>query len=141
MKEKLVIIFVALVSGLLLTTIVFYIYQTSKTIPQNINSKKVALNNPTDVPKTKIILTIDEPKNESIVITRSVQVKGKTNPENTIIISSNLEDIVATPTSEGNFAVTLDIDAGVNKIRATSIAPSGDQAQVEKTITYSTEDF
>lgn len=141
MKERLVIILVALVSGLLLTTIVFYIYQTSKTIPQNINSKKVALNNPTDVPKTKIILTIDEPKNESIVTTRSVQIKGKTNPENTIIISSNLEDIVAAPTSEGNFAVTLDIDAGVNKIRATSIAPNGDQAQIEKIITYSTEEF
>lgn len=141
MKERLVIILVALVSGLLLTTIVFYIYQTSKTIPQNINSKKVALNNPTDVPKTKIILTIDEPKNESIVTTRSVQIKGKTNPENTIIISSNLEDIVAAPTSEGNFAVTLDIDAGVNKVRATSIAPNGDQAQIEKTITYSTEEF
>ena len=66
---------------------------------------------------------------------------GKTTPENTIIISSNLEDIVAAPTSEGNFAVTLDIDAGVNKIRATSIAPNGDQAQIEKTITYSTEEF
>lgn len=144
MKEKLLIVFVASVLGLIIATISFYIYQTTKNTPVNqevqnpivkeVKSDEEQLTN-------KGALTIDEPKAESIFDRRTIEVKGKTLAENTIIVSTNSHDEVVTPASDGKFSVSIDIEVGVNKLITRSIAPTGATTVDERIITFTTEEF
>ncbi|MCL4354380.1 hypothetical protein M1349_02805 [Patescibacteria group bacterium] len=141
MKERVVIIFIALVFGLLLTTVAFYLYQTTKVIPRDEVKKTAQKNSANQTSKSKVFLSIDEPTDEEIVGVRTIQVKGKTDAGNTVVVSSNLEDVVANPTSTGQFAVTIGIDAGANILTIRSISPNGDEASEDRMVTYSQEDF
>lgn len=139
MKERIVVVFIAIAIGLLTTTLIFFLYQQTKTIPDKTRTltRDVLTPTPSDLP----YLTIDEPRDESLVDRRTIQIKGKTNRENSIIVSTNQEDIVSNPTADGNFAVTVTIDAGSNKIITRVISPSGEEASDTRVITYSTEEF
>lgn len=139
MKERIVIVFIAIALGLFVTTLIFFIYQQTKILPKNTpkSSNTVVKQTPADT----ILLSIDEPKNESITDRRTIQVKGKTNPENTIIVSTNQEDVVASPTTEGQFSISVTIDTGVNKILTRVITPSGEEKTDSRIISFSTEEF
>ena len=82
-----------------------------------------------------------EPEDESLTSKRTLVLKGTTNPENVVIVSTNLEDVEVKPTQEGTFSVTVDIDAGANEVITRAIAANGDSVQDIKTVTYSTEEF
>jgi hypothetical protein len=142
MKEKLIIIFVASVLGLLVTTIAYYAYQStrpSQAIPEK-KSQPITLK-PTPTPLPKVPLTIDEPKNESVVARRTIQVKGKTSPGSTIIVSTNTADEVVQPTSEGDFSVSIEIGTGVNKVITRAINSEGESYAEERVVTFTTEEF
>ncbi|OGH12361.1 MAG: hypothetical protein A2857_01345 [Candidatus Levybacteria bacterium RIFCSPHIGHO2_01_FULL_36_15] len=143
MKEKILIIFIALALGLALATLGFYIFQSTKKGVLE-NSKKTDNINKTAENKDKtngIILSIDSPTNESLVNERTIEVKGKTNPLNTIIVSSNLEDAMGSADSNGNFSINIGIDAGLNNIIVRSFSSTGDETKDERTVTFSQEDF
>lgn len=147
MKERLVIVFIAVILGLLITTAGFFIYQSTKALPslpqqpKNPSVQAEKTENPTPTPPNGLFLTIDTPADESLADKRTISIKGKTNPDNLIIISSNSQDIEAKPTNNGSFSTTLIIDAGVNKIISRAIDPQGEQVTDERTVTYSSEDF
>lgn len=138
MRERIVIVFIAIAIGLLVTTLIFFLYQQTKTIPQKtINT----LRGPTTTPPAKVYLAVETPVDEQISDRRSIQVKGKTDPDNTIIVSSNIEDEVVKPTSDGRFSVTITIDAGANVLVTRAIAPTGEETEDKRVITFSTEEF
>jgi hypothetical protein len=140
MRERLIIVFIAIAIGLLVTTLLFFLYQQTKISPQD--SKKYGTNtNPTTVPEKKTPLTIDEPSDFAISDRRTVQIKGKTDPANTLVVSTNQEDVVTTPAADGKFSVSITIDSGANKIITRSISPDGNQTTDVRVITYSTEEF
>lgn len=148
MKERLVIVFIALILGLLITTAGFFIYQSAKALPNDKPQEKEAVaqasspvQTPTPTPPSGLFLTIDTPTDESLFDKRTIDIKGKTNPDNLVIISSNQEDIEAKPTSNGSFSTTIIIDAGANKIITRAISPDGNEATDERVVTYSSEDF
>lgn len=138
MKERIVIIFIAVTLGLLATTIGFFVYENAKP------NKKVEVSNkkPEEpVSNQKVItLTISTPADESVTNKRSVDVKGKTDPQNTVIISTNQEDVVAQPTDLGEFTATVAIDTGVNKLVVESINPNGESTKIERTISFSADE-
>ena len=141
MKERIIIVFVAAALGLAITTIAFFIYQQAKILPgREAKPQSLLKVSPTPLPD-KTYLIIDEPVNESISNKRTVEVKGKTNPENTLIITSNQEDQVVIPTRQGTFSAAVTIDVGANKIIVRSITPKGEEKIVIRIVTYSTEDF
>jgi len=140
MRERVIIVFIAVAIGLLITTLVYFLYQQTKTIPQKPSSSFVSLQ-ATPAPKNTEYLVIDTPADESISDRRAIQVKGKTASQNTIVVSTNQEDVVAQPTSDGNFSVTITIDAGANKIVTRSISPTGNKAIDTRVVTFSTEEF
>jgi hypothetical protein len=72
---------------------------------------------------------------------RTLVLKGTTNADNIVVVSSNLEDVEVKPNQDGDFSVSVDIDAGANPIITRVIAPDGSSAQDIRTITYSTDDF
>lgn len=141
MKERIIIVFIAVLIGLLITTLGFFLYESSKNVPEEkpktITKKPVK----TEEGEEKINLAISEPKNESIVDRRTIQVKGKTDAQNLLVVSSNQEDVVATPTTDGKFSVSLTIDAGTNIIITRAINTHGEGKIDERTVTYSTEEF
>lgn len=138
MRERIVIVFIAIAIGLLVTTLIFFLYQQTKTIPQKtINT----LGSPTKAPSQDVYLAVETPGDEQISDRRSIQVKGKTDADNIIIVSTNIEDEVVKPTSDGRFSVTITIDAGANILVTRAIAPSGEETIDRRVITFSTEEF
>lgn len=140
MRERIVIVFIAIAIGLLVTTLVFFLYQQTKTLPQK-SSEMLKINNLTPTPQGSPFLLVEEPADESLAARRSIQIKGRTNPENTIAVSTNQEDIVVTPTRDGKFSVTITIDAGANRIITRAISPGGESKEDIRTITFNTEEF
>lgn len=142
MKERIVIIFIAVTLGLLATTIGFFLYEGSKPA-KNINPTPEVKNKESTpaLPTEKITLTISEPNDEAVVTGRTIRVRGKTDPQNTIIISTNEEDEVVTPTNNGDFTASINIDAGVNKLIIQAISPEGDKREIIQTISFSSEEF
>lgn len=139
MKERIVIIFIAVTLGLLVTTVGFFLYESSK--PSKPVSEGSAQTATKPHPSDEITLTVTAPQNESLTANRTIQVKGKTDPQNTVIVSTNQEDTVVTPTSEGDFTASLTIDAGVNKLTVEAIAPNGNSKKDVRIVSFSTGDF
>ncbi len=141
MRERIIIVFIALAIGLLVTTLIFFLYQQTKSIPQT--PEKTTQNTKTPAPTTqnRVMLSVDSPADQALVDRRSIQIKGKTDPENTIIVSTNQEDQIAKPTADGAFSVTVTIDAGSNRIVTRAITPEGEKAEDERIVTFSTEEF
>lgn len=143
MKEKIVIIFIALVLGLFITTIAFYIYESTKTESQPKKEAKINVTStPTPTPVSeKLFLTLDSPSDEALVDEKVVEVKGKTNPLNTVVISSNIDYSVLQPDSKGVFSSDVAIDQTTNIITVLSITPQGEDKKEERVVTFSQEEF
>jgi len=142
MKERLIIIFVAIVAGLFITSAGFFIYQSTKKINDTPANNITVTITPTEGENpTGLYVKIQEPQDEILSNKRTLTIKGTTNPENIIVVSTNLEDIQIKPTSEGQFSSTIDIDACANEIRTRAIDPTGNSVEDVRTFTYSTEEF
>lgn len=140
MKERLIIIVLAVVSGLIITTAAFFIYQN---FINTSNSATSSQTNPSTSP-TPIqndLLEVLEPADGSLTDNRTISVKGVTSPENVVIVSTNQEDNSGKPTPDGNFSITVTIDAGANFLVVRSISPQGDEIKKEIVVTYNTEEF
>lgn len=140
MKERVVIIFIAVTLGLLATTIGFFLYESSKP-NREINAPVLKNKKPAPIVRQDITLTLTSPKDESVTANRTIQVKGVTDAQNTIIISTNQEDVAVTPTSQGNFSATVSIDAGENKLFVEAIDPSGNSKKITQTVSFSSDEF
>lgn len=141
MKERLIIIIVAIIAGLFITSAGFFIYQSTKKINDTPVTQDISVTPAQNQPANTLFVRLSEPADESLTAKRTLSIKGATNPENLIVISTNLEDVQVKPDQEGNFSVTIDIDAGANTLITRAISPSGASAQDIRTVTYSTEDF
>jgi hypothetical protein len=147
MKERIIIVFVAVIIGLVFTTVGYLLYQSFQTpSTQNANRPNTPSNNlpfeATPTPdENQLYITISEPTKEAITDTRTISIKGKTNPGNTVIISSNQADVVAEPTADGSFSTTITINAGPNLLIARAIDAQGNETQIEQTVTFVSEEF
>lgn len=138
MKERIVIIFIAVTLGLVVTTVGFFIYETAKPNKVvNPTSKKQGQ----AFPKNNITLNVTSPADESVTNKRTVELKGKTDPQNVVIISTNEEDVVATPTATGEFSATVSIDSSVNRVVTEAIAPDGTSAKDVRTVSFSSDEL
>ena len=142
-KEKIVLSFIAVVLGLLVAGIVFYLYQSTKVIPTSEKPKIITIQPSASLtPKSSgIFLTVDNPKDESVTDKKIIKVTGKTIKDATVVVSTNIDDEVITPSANGDFSTTVNIEDGQNQIEVTAIAPTGEEQKSIKTITFSTESF
>jgi hypothetical protein len=141
--ERIVLSIVAVLVGLLAAGGAFYLYQMTKTVP-NEKTKPVTLGEqvtPTPTPDTGNYLTIDTPQDEEVSTKATITIAGKTNKEATIIVSSEDADQVVKPSGDGNFSLTMNIGSGTNLLQITAVYPNGEEKSVNKTVTYSTENF
>lgn len=138
--EKLVLSFIAILGGLLVAGIVFYIYQTTRTIPSS-KIKPIAITIPTPTPKPAIFLSIISPNDESVVNNKTLNISGKSVPDATIVVISKNFGEVVSPSLSGDFSTTVNLNDGSNVIEITAIAANGEQTKIIRTVTYSLEEF
>jgi hypothetical protein len=139
-QERVILSFIAVLIGLLAAGLAFYFYQSTKTVS---SSNQIILNapSPTPTPKPTVYISLNKPDDEIIVDNKTLVISGKTNPDATIIIYTNADQQVIQPSKQGDFSTTLTLDDGQNLIRLMSILPGGETKTLQRTVTYSTENF
>ena len=139
MRERIVIVFIAIAIGLIVTTLIFLLYQQTRSID---NAQGPVAQTLSPAPNdSSYFLQVDEPQDEALSDKRSIRVRGKTNPENAIVVSTNQEDVAAKPTPDGKFSVTITIDTGANIIITRAITSNGEILSDTRAITFNTEEF
>jgi hypothetical protein len=138
--EQLILSFVAIVFGLFVAGIAFFIYQSTKTVSPN-NIKTIKIQNTSPTPGAAVPLTIDSPVDESVSTTKVITVSGKTDPAATVIVSTDGTDTVVTPTSMGAFSLTVTLTDNENILRILAVMPDGKETLKTLTVNYTTEDF
>lgn len=88
------------------------------------------------VEKSKI--TIDKPKNFDVVIASPMTVSGITKPLTWVVISAEKIDYLTQSASDGSFSLDIELVAGINHIKATSINAQGNTSSQEILAVYST---
>lgn len=139
-QERVVLSFIMVLIGLLVAGIAFYFYQSTKVVSDksSINSSNADV---TPTPKPTIFLVLNEPNNEIVVSNKTLTVSGKTNPEATIIIITDSDQLVLKPSSQGDFSTTITLASGQNLIRIRAVTPNAETITADRTVTFSTEDF
>ncbi len=138
-KEKIILSFVAITIGLVVGGAAFYFYQSTKVIPKEQQTPITV--KPNQSPLPKVLLTVDEPKDENVYTNRVIKIIGKTEPNATIVILTDTDEDVLIPTTTGDFSTTVTINTGQNVIQITAINKDGDTNTIVRTVTYSTESF
>ncbi len=138
-KEKIILSVVAILVGLLVATGAFYLYQTTKTLSPS-QEKTVSIK-PSPSPKPEVLLTLDEPKDESVADNRVVKISGKTDSDALIVILTDSDEQVLNPTQTGDFSTTTTIGEGSNLIQITAIGKNGNTNTLERTVSYTSEGF
>lgn len=139
-KEKVLLSFIAVVLGILVTSIAFYLYQGTKVIPSS-KLKTITISSPTPAPKLSIFLNISNPQDESVVNKKIITISGETTSGATVLVITPVDQQIAVPASNGNFSTTVNIDSGENIVEITAIGQNGEDARVIRTVTFSNEEF
>lgn len=108
----------------------------------NIQYKKpeqVFLNGPvTTLPKS-LILSLDQPDDDSLVFQSSIIISGKTAPAVSVLIATDTNDLVIQSKTDGSFSTVLDLDEGINRINVAVFDSTGDTRAAKRTVYYSKE--
>lgn len=139
-KEQLILSFVATLFGLLVAGIAFYLFQTTKIVP-NTSTNTISTASPTPTLPPSISLTLNQPKDEDVVNNKVLIVSGKTQSNAVIVVITDSDEDVITPSAKGDFSTTVNLDDGQNILEVISIAPNGESVTSKRTITYSQEEF
>lgn len=139
--ERVILSFIAVLVGILVTGAVFYLYQSTKKSTSR-NTKTITISaEPTPTPAQNVLLSIKSPTDEEVISKKIVTVEGTTEKDATVVIVTPVDQEVLTPSSNGDFSTTVNIDDGQNFIEVTAFSPRGEETKMTRTVTFSTEDF
>ena len=140
-QERVILSFIMVLIGLLVAGVAFYLYQGTKTIPASkLKTVTVTTPSPTAMPSA-VYLNVDNPTDESVVDNKVLTVSGKTVVGATVVILTSSSRQVVQPSQAGDFSTTINLDDGENFIQIISFGPDGLSTTINRTVTYSTEDF
>ena len=136
-KERMILAFIAIFSGLLVASSIFYFYQqkTNSVKTPNVATPAATLTN------GKPLLIIDSPENESITDKKTAEIKGKSEAKALIIITTNTEDFAISASTDGSFSQKVAIQDNENLITVTAYAENGVSETQNLNITYTLEEF
>lgn len=139
-QERVVLSFIMVLIGLVVAGAAFFFYQATKqSTPTEINT--IVNVSPTPIIDSGFFLTVFSPKDESLADRKTVKVSGKTTPDATVVILTTSTHEVVKPSGQGDFTTNITIDDGANYIKIQAIALNGEIQTVERTVSYTTEDF
>lgn len=125
---------VILFAGLIFVAVLYYILN----IQYQPNKKLFDMGPVTTAPKS-LRLDLDQPQADSIFYNSSITISGKTNPGNTVLISTDSDDLVIKTKGDGSFTTNWDLDEGVNNFTIVSFDISGESKSEQRTVYYSEE--
>ena len=140
--EKVILSFVAVFVGLIAAGVAFYLYQTTKIIPNQSNSTtSKVVSQPSPTPAGNDIFTVDTPQDEQVFDKKLITIKGTTEKGATITVSTDNSDQVVQPADNGDFTLTQTIPDGTSVVAVSVIFPDGTEKKIERTVTFSTANF
>lgn len=103
--------------------------------------KPKAIINPSETPKSvsesKLQISIDKPKNESVVTESLLTLSGISKPNTYIVISTNEADYLTKTDQAGVFLTDIELVSGINQIVLTALDEFGMGDKTSLTIIYS----
>lgn len=141
--EKVVLSFVAILIGLLVAGVSFYFYQSTKGASNKV-ATPISLKMPTpqsEAKKDAFELMITTPSDESLIAKKTIDISGKTTPNATIIITTPVDNDIASASATGTFTDNLTITDGENEIDVIAVNSNGTQVSKKITVTYSADSF
>lgn len=138
--ERVLLSLLAVVIGLLVAGIAFFLYENTRNTPEG-KTRTTSAPTPTPTLKPSIFLILDEPKDEDVVTKKIINISGKTAIGATVVVLTNNDEQVLTPTENGDFSSTTTIENGQNLIEVTAIAQTGESTSILRVVTFSTEEF
>lgn len=135
-KEILLAIVVGILAGLGVTYIIYTVRQAMlrNTTPSEIEQRRQE-SAPTPSPTTSS-LTIKHPTPDFLTSEASVQVVGKALPESYIVVLAPKGEYITTADKDGDFAITVDLQEGGNKLTIVATTPEGQQETAVATAVY-----
>lgn len=138
--EKIILAVAAIFLGLLFAGGIFYFFQSTKTVAKP-NAKTTPIVSSSPTPAPSVFLVVDKPNDEEVIDSKVLIVSGRTNSNATVTVITDSSQEVITPSTNGDFSTTANIDNGQNIIEIIAIAPNGESVTAKKTVTYSQEEF
>lgn len=139
-QERIILSFVGILIGLVFAGIGFFLYQSTKVIPQG-TKDTITKQQVTPTPAPQGFLTLSQPADESLASSRTITVSGKTDPAATVVVLTGSDQQVVNPSSQGDFSTTVTISSGENILDVIAISPTGQTQRIERTVSYTTADF
>lgn len=84
-------------------------------------------------------LVITSPENNIVVNQDTIRVEGTTDPKATVVIISNLNEVIMSAGKDGTFAYDVKLEGGANEIKVVSYDKNGKKSEKILTVVYSTE--
>ena len=94
---------------------------------------------PVTTPPKTWQLVLEEPQQDMILFSKSLDVLGKTLPAVDVLIFTESTDLVIKSKRDGSFAQKIDLKEGENKITVVVFDSKGDSRSVERIVYYSKE--
>lgn len=141
-KEILLAIIVGILAGLGVTFGIYTLRQTllRGSTPDKIEESRQKDQFATPAPSSSS-LTIKSPTPDFLTNQKELQIVGKALPESYIVILAPTGEYITTADQDGDFATTIPLALGGNKITVTATTPEGQQESLVITAAYSTIDF
>src|SRR6185503_17596284 len=113
--EKVILSFVAVFVGLIAAGVAFYLYQTTKVIPDQSKpaATKVAIQ-ATPTPSGTDTFTVDSPQDEQVYDKKLITIKGSAVKGAIITVSTDDADQVVQPADNGVYSLTQTIPDGTS---------------------------
>lgn len=139
-KEKLLLIFGAAFVGIIVASVLFFVYQSTKKITDS-DQKTLNIEDVSNDEDSSISLIIDEPKDEAVVDVRTIKVIGKTEPNSKILVVSQSSEEAGVASNNGNFSMDISLSNDENIIEIIAVTPEGEVIKTRRIVTFSTQDF
>lgn len=97
---------------------------------------------PTSTPLSSPSLNLNliSPNNEEVFTVKEASVSGQTAASATVVISTNLEDKIASADANGNFHQTITLEEGANEIMIVAYDNEGNEVVKSINIIYAPEE-
>lgn len=82
-------------------------------------------------------LKITSPEDNSVLSDSKISIKGDSQPNSTIVISTPSKTFNGKANSNGVFSIDIELDSGINLIKINSVDSDDNQTETELNLTYS----
>lgn len=140
-KEILLAIIVGIAAGLGITYGLYTVRERldSSETAETIEESRLVVASPTPSPLSS--LTLQQPEQDLLTNEETVQVIGRTIPNSHVIILAQEAELITTADQDGDFAQTVPLEPGGNRLTITTITPDGAQESTVRNVVYSTVDL